>query len=235
MTKYQLQKTSVWSFPDRGSWATHKGDYRGNWSPHVPRNLILKYTQPNDVVLDVFVGSGTTLIESKLLNRHAIGIDINPTALNICLERLKFQGVSQVKLLNQDSINLSNIPDNSIDFVCTHPPYANIIKYTNLPGDLSRLDYIEFLEKFSLIANELFRVLKKGHHCSYMIGDIRKNGNIIPLGFYSMQKFIEAGFILKEIIIKEQHNCRGTTYWKNKTEKLNFYLLAHEYIFIFFK
>ena len=69
---YPLQKTSVWSFPNRGSWATHKGDYRGNWSPHIPRNLILKYTDENDLVLDCFVGSGTTMIECKELNRNGI-------------------------------------------------------------------------------------------------------------------------------------------------------------------
>jgi hypothetical protein len=38
--------TTVWSFPERGSWATHRGDYRGNWAPQIPRALILKYTSP---------------------------------------------------------------------------------------------------------------------------------------------------------------------------------------------
>jgi len=42
---YKLEKTTVWSFPDRGKWATHQGNYRGNWSPYIPRNLILKYTK----------------------------------------------------------------------------------------------------------------------------------------------------------------------------------------------
>ena len=97
------------------------------------------------------------------------------------------------------------------------------------------MNYHDFLDKFSTIASELYRVLKKEHYCSYMIGDIRKKGNVVPLGFYSMQKFIEAGFTIKEIIIKEQHNCKGTQYWKNKSDTLNFYLLAHEYIFVFVK
>lgn len=50
--EFELEKTTIWSFKERGKWATHKGDYRGNCPPQVPRNLILKYTKENDIVLD---------------------------------------------------------------------------------------------------------------------------------------------------------------------------------------
>ena len=83
-----IEKTTVWSFPDRGNWLTHKGDYPGNWSPHVPKNIILRYSTEGDIVLDQFVGSGTTLIEAKRLNRRCIGSDINENALNICRQRI---------------------------------------------------------------------------------------------------------------------------------------------------
>jgi hypothetical protein len=46
---FELEQTTVWSFPDRGTWATHQGNYRGNWAPQIPRNLILRYTQPGRV------------------------------------------------------------------------------------------------------------------------------------------------------------------------------------------
>jgi hypothetical protein len=49
---FELEATTVWSFPERGNWATHQGNYRGNWAPQIPRNLILRYTQPGDLVLD---------------------------------------------------------------------------------------------------------------------------------------------------------------------------------------
>lgn len=238
MKDYKLQNTSIWSFPDRGDWCTHKGDYRGNWSPHIPRNLILKYTKESETVLDSFVGSGTTLIECKLLNRNGIGIDINKSALETAKSRLQFpcENNISIKLFNADSTNLKMIKNNSVDFICTHPPYANIIKYSvNIKNDLSLLEYESFLEKMALVAKESYRVLKPSHYCSFMIGDIRKYGNVIPLGFLTMQKFTEAGFTLKEIIIKEQHNCKSTSYWEPKAKKLNFYLLAHEYIFVLYK
>ena len=74
--EFKLEKTTVWSFEDRGKWATHRGNYRGNWAPEIPRNLILRYSEPDEVVLDQMVGSGTTLVECKLLGRNGIGVDI---------------------------------------------------------------------------------------------------------------------------------------------------------------
>lgn len=233
---FKLETTSIWSFKERGKWVTHKGDYRGNCPPQVPRNLLLKYTKENDIVLDPFCGSGTTLIECKLLNRRGIGVDINPRALNLAKERLTFNynNSFEPKLIKANSTNLKQlIPNEKIDFIFAHPPYADIIKYSeDIDGDISRLNLNEFLNQINLFSKECFRILKKGKFCSILIGDIRKNGNVIPLGFYIMNIFIQNGFTLKEIIIKEQHNCKMTEYWKKKNN--DFYLLMHEYILIFF-
>lgn len=129
---FKLEATTVWSFPDRGSWATHSGKYRGNWSPYVPRNLILRYSNPGDWVLAQFMGSGTTLIEAKLLGRNAVGVDINPQSVLISKTNLQFQcGTnSKIFLRGGNAAELHFIKDSCIDFICTHPPYANIIKYS---------------------------------------------------------------------------------------------------------
>lgn len=234
---FKLETKSLWSFKERGEWATHKGDYPGNWSPFVPKNIILRYSKQNDVVLDQFLGSGTTLIESKLLNRRAIGCDINPKALEIAKDRiLRVKANTPIQLMECNARNLDCIKDNSIDLICTHPPYSNIIKYSkNIQGDLSLLNLGEFYEAIKEVSTECFRVLKKTKYCTIMMGDIRKNGCVIPLGFNVMNLFLNQGFKLKEIIIKEQHNCNSTKYWQEISLKKNFYLLAHEYLFIFFK
>jgi hypothetical protein len=98
---FKLEQTTVWSFPNRGSWATHSGKYRGNWSPYVPRNLILRYSNPGDWVLDQFMGSGTTLVEAKLLNRNAVGVDINPQSVSISETNLQFQCETKSKIFTQ--------------------------------------------------------------------------------------------------------------------------------------
>ena len=111
--------------------ATHSGKYRGNWSPYIPRNLILRYSKEGDWVLDQFMGSGTTLVEAKLLNRNVIGVDINPRAISISEEIFNLNVKRNLRYLHEkgNATNLSFVKDENIDFICTHPPYADIIKY----------------------------------------------------------------------------------------------------------
>lgn len=236
--KFELETNTVWSFPNRGKWATHDAKYRGNFSPYVAKNIILRYSKPNDLVLDQFVGGGTTLIECKLNNRNAIGVDINPKAVEITKSKLdldcEFNNEIKVELGN--ACDLKNIQNESVDLICTHPPYADIIKYSeDIDKDLSHLKYKDFLVAIEKVASESYRVLKKDKFCAIVMGDTRKNGMVQPLGFEVMQRFINAGFKQKEIIIKEQHNCKTTGFWKTNSEKYNFLLLAHEYVFVFKK
>lgn len=236
---FELEMTTHWSFPERGDWATHDAKWRGNWSPYIPRNVILRYSKEKDLILDQFAGGGTTLVEAKLLKRNIIGLDVNDVALNRCREKIDFEhegADGKVFLRKGDARNLDFISDNSIDLICTHPPYANIIKYSeNIKEDLSQLKINDFLDEMKKVASESYRVLKKDKFCAVLIGDTRKNGHMIPLSFYVMQVFENAGFKMKEMIIKEQHNCRATGFWKTNSIKYNFLLIAHEHLFIFRK
>ena len=212
---FEQEVTTVWSFLDRGAWATHSPDYRGNWSPYIPHNLILKYSKPGDVVLDNFCGGGTTAIEAKLLGRKCVAIDVNESAVRLTKSNLAFGLPKERRHYKSDvrvgdARDLSFLEDGSIDLVCAHPPYANIIKYSKeTAGDLSHLEVDEFLKEMAPVARESFRVLKSGRYCAVLIGDTRKSRRVAPLGFMLMRVYLRAGFILKEIIIKEQHNCHS--------------------------
>ena len=118
---FELETNTVWSFPDRGKWATHDAKYRGNWSPYIPRNVILRYSEEGDLVLDQFAGGGTTLVEAKLLGRDIIGVDINPDALERCKEKCDFEreNCGKVYIKSGDARNLDFVPDESIDLICT--------------------------------------------------------------------------------------------------------------------
>lgn len=236
---FELEMTTHWSFPKRGDWATHDAKWRGNWSPYIPRNILLRYSEENDLVLDQFAGGGTTLVEAKLLNRNIIGVDVNETALARCREKINFEHSSangKVYLYKGDARTLDFIKDNSIDLICTHPPYADIIKYSeDIEADLSHLKVKDFLIAMRDVAAESYRVLKKDKFCAVLMGDTRQKGHMIPMSFEVMKLFQSVGFKLKELVIKEQHNCKATGYWKTNSVKYNFLLIAHEYLFIFRK
>lgn len=236
---FELEMTTHWSFPKRGDWATHDAKWRGNWSPYIPRNILLRYSEENDLVLDQFAGGGTTLVEAKLLNRNIIGVDVNETALARCWEKINFEhsgANGKVYLYKGDARTLDFIKDNSIDLICTHPPYADIIKYSeDIEADLSHLKVKDFLIAMRDVAVESYRVLKKDKFCAVLMGDTRQKGHMIPMSFEVMKLFQSAGFKLKELVIKEQHNCKATGYWKTNSVKYNFLLIAHEYLFIFRK
>lgn len=235
---FELEMNTVWDFPDRGRWATHDAKYRGNWSPYIPRNLLLRYSKPGDWVLDQFAGGGTTLVEAKLLGRNCIGVDVNLLALARCREKCDFpwQSAGDIRIREGDARKLDFLPEESMDFICTHPPYADIIRYSeDIQGDLSHLGHDAFLQEMEKVAAESYRVLKKGKFCAILMGDMRKKGCMIPLSFEVMQLFIGAGFTLKELIVKTQHHCKATGFWKTNSVKYNFLLIAHEHLFVFRK
>ncbi|MEM0143566.1 MAG: DNA methyltransferase, partial [Candidatus Parvarchaeum sp.] len=143
---------------------------------------------------------------------------------------------SEIKTFVGDARNLSLINDNTIDLVLTHPPYVNIVSYTKdrVSGDLSSVSSVpEFIKEMHKLAVELFRILKFGKHCAILMGDTRRHGHYIPVTFRTMQAFLEAGFALKEDIIKLQWNMQSTRQkWAGKQ---NFYKIAHEHLFVFRK
>lgn len=238
------QKTTVWSFPSRGSWASHTPQYRGNWAPEVVRNILTLYSRPGNTILDPMVGGGTTPVECLLTGRNSISVDINEDAINITRDRLNLPQ----KMINQlphsthrtfvgDTRDLNLIKDCSIDLITAHPPYVNIIKYTpqKIDGDLSQFDdYKQFFTEYSKAIAEYYRVLTPGGFCAVLIGDTHNKGHYVPVATHMMIDFLKEGFILKEDIIKREWNCDSTL--KNpKYSNTNFMLTMHEHLFIFEK
>ena len=94
---FELETNTVWAFPERGKWATHDAKYRGNWSPYIPRNVILRDSKEGDTVLDQFVGGGTTAVEANFYSSQ--GSKLNETARSyktIALEAKEIDGFAFV-------------------------------------------------------------------------------------------------------------------------------------------
>ena len=198
------------------------------------------YSEKGDTILDPMVGAGTTLIEAKLLARNAVGLDINPGAVELAKKALQFKHhpASEQQVKVADARELSFLEDESFDLVLTHPPYMNIIKYSDgkITEDLSNIGSLpKFCDQIEIIAGELFRVLKADKHCAILIGDTRKGRHYVPLAFRVFERFLKVGFVLKEDIIKVQHHCKYTERWRWKAKQDKFYLIMHEHLFVFRK
>jgi len=240
LKEYESEVTTLWTFPQRGNWAKHSPKYRGNFAPQIARNIIEMYSKEGDLILDPMVGSGTSLIEAKLLNRNALGIDINPDAVKLSNDALDFDFKNDCnqKAILGNAKELTNLKENSIDLIITHPPYLNIVKYSEgkIEEDLSSSGgMVKYLNDIELISKELYRVLKPNKFCAILIGDTRKRQHYVPISHYLMELFLKTGFILKEEIIKAQHNCEYSKRWAWKAKKYKFYLIMHEHLFIFRK
>lgn len=173
--------------------------------------------------MDYFVGGGTTAVEAKLLGRRCIAKVINPACVALTKENINFNvpktllegnSIFEPNIYIGDARDLSEIKGNIIDLICAHPPYAGIISYSSkVDGDLSMLSIEEFLREMEKVALGSYRVLKPGRKCAILIGDTRKREHVIPIGFQTIEVFLDIGFKLKELVIKRQHNCKTTGFW----------------------
>ena len=240
---------SLWTFDKRERGEGHNAKYWGNFIPQIPHQLLLRFTKKCDWVLDPFMGSGTTLIECRRLGRNSVGIDLEKNAVELARENLRrTENVhdSGTKIINSDNLEvdyhklLEELGIKSFQFMILHPPYWDIIKFSQNNRNFSNLPSMElFLDSMSRLAKLLWPVLEDQRYLALVIGDKYANGNWIPLGFYSMQRFLEAGFSLKSIIVKNYDMTRGkknsSELWRYRALVGGFYVFKHEYIFLFQK
>ncbi len=86
-----FSKTKIdysWSFSDKTrkdtAYITHGYHrYPAKFIPQIVSRLAAKYTKEGDLIVDPFGGCGTTLVESKVMGRPSVGVDINPVAVLI--------------------------------------------------------------------------------------------------------------------------------------------------------
>lgn len=127
-----------------------------------------------------------------------------------------------------------------MQFIIYHPPYWDIIKFSEQKKDLSNCPTLEnFLEKLEKVIVDSIKILQKGRYCAIVIGDMFKDGQVIPLGFYCMQLFQKHKMKLKAILVKNFNETKGKqnqqALWKYRALANNLYLFKHEYVFIFRK
>ena len=208
-----LDLCSVVSYPNRGPWGDPK--YRGNCSGWLAKDLILRFKVQS--VFDPMEGSGTIKDVVRGINLHR-------------QKDILYEGRD---LTQGWDILTSPMPLKQFDMVWYHPPYWDMIRYSNDPKDMSNCTRIEDFEgKLNRSVERLLGALKPGGIMVILIGDKRKHGVYYPL----MRTLLMNQNIgeLKAIIIKIQHHCQSEK--KDYGTRNSFLIpIKHEYCLVYQK
>jgi len=217
----------------------------------VDRLLRMYLKGSNKVILDPFLGIGTTLIAAKAAGHDGIGFDLNKEYLEIAKDRLGKEidlVPTQHVVHHADSRNiLKYVEPNSVDLVVTSPPYWDILNmrrtadkrdikgYSESKDDLGNIeDYEEFLENLKQVFSEVYKVMKPNSRCVSVVMDLRKKDKFFPLHEDQSRIMREVGFELEEYVIwdrqRDYNNMKTLGYpWVFRVNKV------HEFVCIYWK
>jgi hypothetical protein len=243
---------SLWMIDGRDRTGGHQLDYHGNFVPQIATQTYLRYTRQDDIVLDMFLGSGTSAIEAMRLNRRLIGVDLKPDLVESVRGKVSPDLLDQrIHILEGDSTSaetaarvrekLSLLNAEYVQLLMLHPPYHDIIQFSDQPADLSNAPTLEgFLDRFESVARRGFELLEPGRFAVLVIGDKYTKGELIPLGFYCLERMQRAGFRAKAIVVKnitgnEQGKGKDSNLWRYRALTGGYYIFKHEYVIVFQK
>ncbi|NWF81345.1 MAG: DNA methyltransferase [Chloroflexi bacterium] len=240
---------SLWLIERRDGSGVHRADYWGNFVPQIPNQLLRRYTRRGDWVLDPFAGAGTTLIEAQRLGRNVLGVELQPPLVErvrdlVAAEPNRHGALVHVVAGDSTCTDfralLAEQGAASAQLAILHPPYHDIIRFSDDPRDLSNAASIErFLALLGQVVSRVVDVLDRGRYLALVIGDKYARGEWVPLGFLAMQTVQERGFALKSIVVKDINGTAGKRaqkeLWRYRALVGGFYVFRHEYLFLFRK
>jgi len=252
---------SIEEYPDTRS---NKQRFHGASFPKsLAKQQIEIYTKKGDVVLDPFLGVGTTLDACLELGRKGIGIELNSEFANLALgDIFEHPKANEMNVLIGDSRQrLQELDPETVDFVMTSPPYADLLQnikgdfgykwrehsqidpiknakpYSENESDIGNMTYSDAMEALRSIFVETFRVQKSNSYAAWVVKDFRNLKQGAPyVNFHGdVINVAEAsGYILWDIRIYDQTKFRPLVVLGYPSR--NYYLnIGHSYILIFKK
>lgn len=239
---------SLWVINSRDRTNGHKLDYHGNYIPQIAAQTFNRYSKPGDVIIDLFLGSGTSAIEAMNLGRSCIGVELKPELADYVQKKIPTKSRKTIKVINGDSADeaiktsvqskLRAMEKQHGQLLILHPPYQDIIRFSDLDADLSNAKNTEdFLTMFKHVAKNGFDLLEPGRFAVLIIGDKYAQGELVPLGFLCMHEMNKVGFMTKSIVVKniegnEKGKGRANNLWRYRALAGGFYIFKHEYVII---
>jgi DNA modification methylase len=183
-------------------------------------NLVWRYTEPGDLVVDPMCGSGTTLDVCKEEGRRAICYDISPPPYR--------------KDIIQNDARKIPLPDNYVDMVFVDSPYGDNVRYNEHPDCIGKIssETKEFYDELEKVIKECHRIMKPGKVLGWLIGDQWVKKKFTPVGFLLYGRLTKYFDTVEIICIARRGQHSHTGMWYNRARRFNFYLRGFKYLFI---
>ena len=225
------RQLGVWEFFYEKRDIRDKNVHPATFPISLARQVIELFTHEGELVIDPFVGSGTTLVAAQDSNRNALGFDLQERYIKLSAERLSNQrliGNSKQIAIQEDARNISQyLIKNSVSLILTSPPYANLLnrkrknksrrdrdngqlgrveQYSQDPLDLGTLDIEEYTKTIGEIFESMLPSMKPKAHCVINISDMWWENKRVAIHVHIINELVKRGFELRNIIIWDRRN-----------------------------
>jgi DNA modification methylase len=188
--------------------------------PHLLGRLIAFFTQPGDMVLDPFAGTGTSLVAASLLNREAVGFEANPDWIELYYEICDRENIAKQKMVQGNCDHLVKfLPPDSADFIIIDPPNPIHVQEWAGPVRLNKPPLEAFFDFMNTFLVHCYKVLRPKKYLAVFTHNLYYKSNYYYLTPYYAAAAEDAGFVLK-----------GEKIYENKAEKMRPYGYPHTYV-----
>src|SRR5579875_542628 len=229
-TKCQM---GIWEFNYEKRDIRDKEKHPATYPIALARRCIELFSHKGQLVVDPFMGSGTTLLAARDAERNAVGFDINPAYIKLTQERLAqdtlFTTTQQIPILDDARHIAHYFEEESITCVVTSPPYANLLnrkrknksrrgderkngqymkveQYSQDPRDLGTLDLERYAEAMKDVFRSMLPLLRAKAHCVINVPDMWWEDKRVLIHVALIHALEAVGYELRNIIIWDRTN-----------------------------
>jgi len=221
----------VWQFTYESRDIRDKSIHPATYPIALAKKIIELFTHEGELVLDPFVGSGTTLVSARDTNRNAAGFDLQKKYIDLCARRLAqatYLGTARQVAIQDDARFIPEyFEPETISVVLTSPPYANLLnrarqnksrrlrkneqlgkieQYSQDPRDLGTMTLDDYTVAIGQIFESILPLLRPKAHCVINVPDMWWENKRITIHIALVEELRKRGYELRNIIIWDRTN-----------------------------
>ncbi|MBI4596470.1 MAG: RsmD family RNA methyltransferase [Candidatus Tectomicrobia bacterium] len=221
----------VWQFSYEARDVRDKKIHPATFPISLSRKIIELFTHEGELVLDPFVGSGTTLVAARDTKRNAVGFDLKKEYVSLCKQRLAqttfLSKARQIAIQDDARFIQDYLEPETVSLIWTSPPYANLLnrvrknksrrfrnneqlgkieQYSQDPSDLGTMPLDEYTATMGEIYESLLPLLHPKGHCVINVPDMWWENKRMTIHISLVEELRKRGYELRNIIIWDRTN-----------------------------